>query len=268
MAQQKDPPRLALRFLKWFCPSHLYEGIEGDLLEAFDADVERVGVRKGRRRFAYQVIRFFRPGIIFRNTFASPFIQRAMLKNYIIVAWRNTVRNRTYAGLNIAGLALGLATFLMTYWVVRFENSFDRYHPGADRMYQIMSYDKFNEPTSHVPGAVIKFLRENSGVESTSATLFLNPNVIKVRNENLQQEHSFYVTPEFMKTLDVKWIVGSPDKSLSQPYQLVLDEPTAHRLFPEGAMGKTVRFDNTYDLTVTGIIQKVPVNSEFQFEFI
>ena len=268
MSRQKDPPRLAIRFLKWFCPSHLYESIEGDLMEAFDADVEQVGMRKARRRFAYQAVRFFRPGIILRNTFASPFIQRAMLKNYIIVAWRNTLRNRTYVVLNIAGLALGLATFLMMYWVVRFENSFDRQHPGADRMYQVMSYDKFNEPTSHVPGAVIKFLRENSGVESASAALFWNPNVIKVRNENLRQEHSFYVTPEFMKTLDVKWIAGSPDKSLSQPYQLVLDEPTAHRLFPEGAMGKTVRFDNAYDLTVTGIIQKVPANSEFQFEFI
>jgi len=268
MSPQNYPPRFALRFLKWFCPSHLHEGIEGDLLEAYDADVEMLGVRKARRRFAYQAIRFLRPGIILRNTFASPFIQRAMLKNFMIVAWRNTLRNRTYAGLNIAGLALGLATFLMMYWVVRFENSFDGYHPDADRMYQIMSYDKFNEPTSHVPGAVIKFLRENSGVESASGMLLWNPNVIKVRNENLQQEHCFYVTPEFMKTLDVKWIAGSPEKSLSQPYQLVLDEPTAHRLFPEGAMGNTVRFDNVYDLTVTGIIQKAPANSEFQLEFI
>ncbi|WP_073143443.1 ABC transporter permease [Chryseolinea serpens] len=191
-----------------------------------------------------------------------------MLKNFIVVAWRNTVRNRTYAALNIAGLALGLATFLMMYLVVRFENSFDRYHKDADRMYQVISYDKFNEPTSHVPGAVIKFLRENSGVESASAALAWPPNVIKVRNENLQQEHAFYVTPEFMKTLDIKWIAGSPDKSLSAPYQVVLDEPTAHRLFPEGAMGKTIRVDNAYDVTVTGIIQKVPVNSEFQFEFI
>jgi putative ABC transport system permease protein len=268
MAQRIDPPRMALRFLKWFCPPHLHEGIEGDLAEAFDADIRQVGVRRARRRFAYQVLRFFRPGIILRNTFASPFIQRAMLKNFIVVAWRNTLRNRTYASLNVAGLALGLATFLMMYWVVRFENSFDRYHPGADRMYQVMSYDKFNEPTSHVPGGVIKFLRENSGVESASAALLSNPSVIKVGNENLLQERSYYVTAEFMKTLDVKWIAGSPDKSLSQPYQLVLDEPTAHRLFPEGAMGKTLRLDNAYDLTVTGIIQKAPANSEFQFEFI
>jgi predicted permease len=268
MSQRNDPPRLALRFLKWFCPSHLYEGIEGDLMEAFDSDVEQVGVHKARRRFAYQAVRFFRPGIILRNTFVSPFIQRAMLKNFIVVAWRNTLRNRTYATLNIAGLALGLATFLMMYLVVRFENSFDRYHKDADRMYQVISYDKFNEPTSHVPGAVIKFLRENSGVESASAALAWPPNVIKVRNENLQQEHAFYVTPEFMKTLDIKWIAGSPDKSLSAPYQTVLDEPTAHRLFPEGAMGKTIRVDNAYDVTVTGIIQKVPVNSEFQFDFI
>lgn len=268
MSLQQDPPRLALRFLKWFCPSQLYESIEGDLLEAFDVDVEVMGVRKARWRFVYQAVRFFRPGIILRNTFDSPFIQRAMLKNFVIVAWRNTLRNRTYAGLNVAGLALGLATFLMMYWVVRFENSFDGYYPGADRMYQVMSYDKFNEPTSHVPGGVIKFLREHSGVESASGALFSNPNVIKIGDKNLSQEHSYYSTPDLMKMLDIKWIAGSPDKSLSEPYQLVLDELTAHRLFPEGAMGKTVRFDNAYDLTVTGIIKKMPVNSEFQFEFI
>src|SRR5689334_5771560 len=108
MSQKNNPPRMALRFLKWFCPAHLYEGIEGDLMEAFDSDVEQVGVRKARRRFAYQAVRFFRPSIILRNTFVSPFIQRAMLKNFIVVAWRNTLRNRTYAALNIAGLALGL----------------------------------------------------------------------------------------------------------------------------------------------------------------
>jgi ABC-type antimicrobial peptide transport system permease subunit len=269
MSRQKDPPRLAIRFLKWFCPSHLYEGIEGDLMEAFDADVEQVGVRKARRRFAYQAVRFFRPGIILRNTFASPFIQRAMLKNYMIIAWRNVLRNKSYTTLNVAGLALGLALFMMMFWVVRFENSFDRYQLGAKRMYQIIGYDKYEEPTSHVPGGVIKFARERlSGVEMASSVTSAYPNVVKVKDENRRIGQGGYVSPDFIKTLDVKWIAGSPDRSLSKPHQLVLDEPTANLLFPEGALGKTLRFDNEFDLTVTGIIQKMPANTEFQFKFL
>lgn len=56
-----------LRVLQWFCPAYLYEGIEGDLLEQYDEDVAAVGNKIANRRLMWNVIRFFRPGILLRN---------------------------------------------------------------------------------------------------------------------------------------------------------------------------------------------------------
>src|SRR5580765_3960658 len=96
------PPRFAVRFLAWFCPSSLYEGVEGDLLEQFAADLQSLGhkpsdrlersdgyvIRRARRRFVLNVINFFRPGIILRNNFSVNLINTIMIGNYFKVASR------------------------------------------------------------------------------------------------------------------------------------------------------------------------------------
>ena len=61
--------RSALRFLKWFCPDHLYEEIEGDLIQKFHRDVKAVGEARAKRRLVWNVIQFFRPEIALRNKF-------------------------------------------------------------------------------------------------------------------------------------------------------------------------------------------------------
>ncbi len=64
---KRQPPKWSLRLLQWFCPAHILEGIEGDLLEDFDKDMATSGPVIARRKFNVKVISFFRPGIILRN---------------------------------------------------------------------------------------------------------------------------------------------------------------------------------------------------------
>jgi putative ABC transport system permease protein len=59
----------ALKFLRWFCPDHLYEEIEGDLMQKFERDLKQVG-EKGAKRLLWNVVRFCRPGIVLRNKFS------------------------------------------------------------------------------------------------------------------------------------------------------------------------------------------------------
>src|SRR6478736_7365134 len=58
------PQRLALRLLKWFCPSSLFEMIEGDLIEQYEADVEKFGEGRAKAKLAWNAINFFRLGIV------------------------------------------------------------------------------------------------------------------------------------------------------------------------------------------------------------
>ena len=69
MKTSVQPPKWAIDFLEWFCPDRLVECVLGDLLEQFDDELELYGERKARRRFVWNVVRFFRPGIILRNKF-------------------------------------------------------------------------------------------------------------------------------------------------------------------------------------------------------
>src|SRR5882757_8681457 len=65
--QENISGTLPFRFLKWFCPDHLYEAIEGDLIQRFQHDTRKYGEKKAKRRFVWSVIRFFRRGILWRN---------------------------------------------------------------------------------------------------------------------------------------------------------------------------------------------------------
>ena len=90
--------KIPLRFLEWFCPPALYEGIEGDLLEAFEEDVKDRGKRKATLRLGLNVLKFLRPGIVLRNRFKMELINTIMVGNYIKVASRNIVKRKLYSG--------------------------------------------------------------------------------------------------------------------------------------------------------------------------
>jgi ABC-type antimicrobial peptide transport system permease subunit len=91
LKQDKPPthPR-ALRFLKWFCPDHLHEEIEGDLIQKFHRDEKTFGEGKAKRRLLWNVIRFLRPGILLRNKFSKPLNPFYMFNHFIKIFFRTT----------------------------------------------------------------------------------------------------------------------------------------------------------------------------------
>lgn len=193
-----------------------------------------------------------------------------MFQNYLKVAWRNISRYQAYAFINITGLTMGLSVAIVLFLIVRFETGFDQDHAQAKRIYQIKSLDKFGEPQTHVPQGVIKALREQiPSVEKVASVYRWDPQVIRIGNDNLKQKNAYFLHPEFLEMIDVKWKVGSLQKSLHQAYQVVLDEPTAKKMFGrDDPLGKIIRYDNSMDLTVSGIIEKMPTQTDFQFQMI
>src|ERR1044072_1253787 len=99
-------PQWVFRFLQSFCPQHLYEEIEGDLLQRYALDVKKFNAKKAKRRLIWSALRFFRPGILVRNKISTTLNQRAMLKNYSIVMLRNLLKHKFYSATNALGLTL------------------------------------------------------------------------------------------------------------------------------------------------------------------
>lgn len=194
-----------------------------------------------------------------------------MFKTYFHTAWRNLKRNRMYTTINILGLSLSIAVAVVVFMIVRFEGSFDTWHKNSPRLYQLLGHDRFGGINSQVPQGAIRALREEvPGVEKAATVYSFTPAVIKVNDENVKQERTFFAPPDLFHMIDAQWIAGTPETSLSAPYQVVLDEPTAKKYFrsAEQALGKTIRYDNTLDLTVSGIIKEMPANTQFRMPMI
>lgn len=194
-----------------------------------------------------------------------------MLKNQLIAAWRNLVRNRTYTTINVLGLSLSVGIAIILFMIVRFERSFDTWHAKAPQLYQLLGTDKFGGLNSHIPQGAIHLLKEQvAGVDKAVNVMEYTPSVIRVKGNNLQQEKTYFASPDLFHMIDVQWIAGSPEASLSQPFQVVLDEPTALRLFKgvQQALGQTIRFENQMDLKVSGIIKAMPANTQFRMPMI
>ena len=127
------PSRLALRFLAWFCPPSLYEGIEGDLMEQFEADAKLLGEKKAKRRFIWNAIKFLRPGIILRNRFAIKLNQWDMLLLNLKFALRAFLKDKLFSGLNALGLALGIATSIILLQILQNDFTLYNYFTSKER---------------------------------------------------------------------------------------------------------------------------------------
>ena len=125
-------PRAADRLLNWFVAPHLFESIQGDMHEEFDYQVEHIGERRARWRYWWEVLGFLKPRFISRlkSTYSTP-NTTDMLQNYVKIALRNLVRNKTYSGINIIGLALGLACCTAIGLYVLDELQYDRFHANT-----------------------------------------------------------------------------------------------------------------------------------------
>jgi hypothetical protein len=85
------------------------------------------------------------------------------MSTYFKIAFRNLVRHKTFACINIAGLALAMAACLLIYRVVHFEMSFDRFHREQKRIYRVVSVTQNTNGTEYfmgvpwpIPGALRK----------------------------------------------------------------------------------------------------------------
>src|SRR5688500_3154805 len=118
---ESSPPKYIFRFLQWFCPDHLYEEIEGDLIQKYTLDVRKLGEKKAKWKFILNTVRFFRPGILLRNILILPVIRNYMIRNYIKIAFRNFSKQKSFTLLNVTGLTLGMVASLLIMQYVKYE---------------------------------------------------------------------------------------------------------------------------------------------------
>lgn len=196
-----------------------------------------------------------------------------MITKAFTAAWRNILRNKVHAMLNLAGLALGITCCIIIFLIVRYELSFDNFHAKKDRIFRVTTAFLGDE-TNYLGAAPYPMgeaiLHDFAEVETTTTVSFLNEALVKVGHDLFQETGISYVSPSFFDLFDFQWVISTPI-ALEKPYSVVLTESLAKKFFGEDgvsaqtALGKIIKINDQTEFQVTGIIKDFPENTDFPF---
>jgi putative ABC transport system permease protein len=199
-----------------------------------------------------------------------------MIKNYISIAWRNLLKNKTFSLINLVGLASGLACFILIALYVADEISYDRHNEKASRIYRINSDILFGGNNLHMAvtpdpmGAVLQ--KDYPQVESF--VRFYNSSgskLIKKGNEFINESNVVHADSTLFDVFTLPAVAGNTKTALSEPNTVVITESTAKKYFgTTDVVGKNIETDESKNplYKVTAVIKDIPHNSHFNFDFI
>lgn len=194
--------------------------------------------------------------------------------NYFRIAFRNLSKHAFYAFINMSGLAIGIASFIIIWLYILDEVSYDSYHKNAENIYRLVNvydFEGVGEESASSPFPVAWTLQNDYPDMVKNVTRVFNRQVprtlIQHEEKSYNERGFFFADSSFFSLFDHQFLQGDPQTSLNEINSVVITQSTARRYFgEEDPMGKTIRFEKLLDLKVTGIIQDVPHNSHFSFD--
>ena len=262
---EHKPPRWALRLLRFYCKPRMLEIIEGDVYELFYKRIEKEGLSKARRRFGWDVMRFFRLRYIKGLEDINSLNNIAMFKNYFKVSLRSLLRHKFYSFINISGLSLGLAACLLITMYIGNELSYDNFHQDADRIYRMAN----NQSGNWTPARLgIQAKMDFPAIEEIVRLQGPYTQTFNLDGKVFREERGFNADSTFHKVFTVEFLEGNPDKALTEPNSVVLTASLARKYFPnQSAYGQLIDLDGETK-KITGVIADPPKNTHFYYNYI
>jgi putative ABC transport system permease protein len=199
-----------------------------------------------------------------------------MLRNYFKIAFRNLLKYRAYSMINIFGLMMGIACFLVIALYIFDELTFDSFHRNADNIYRVVE-QRTSETGKQTRVAAVSYqLAEQSpaklpGIAKMARITVRGRVLVKSQKErNGFQEEFWLANPGFLQVFDFKMIAGDRKTALDAPNSLLITEETAIKYFGStDVIGKTVSVirDTNY-FTIKGVLENFPANSHLSFNMI
>jgi putative ABC transport system permease protein len=192
-----------------------------------------------------------------------------MLRNYLLITFRNLFKNRISSIVNILGLAIGMAAFVLIFQYVRFELSYDDFHEKEEVIYRVQQdrYNKGEITTQWAAGcsAVGQALYENFE-EVENFTRFQKWNgVFSIGERKFREEEVYLADTSFLEIFSFAILEGDPNTALLNPLEMLLSRSTANKYFGEKSpLGESLRFNGDVDFKITGIFEDAPENSHLK----
>jgi predicted permease len=272
---ENSPPKFFLGFFRWFCHPRIQDYIEGDLMEVYHRRIKASGKRKADWKFILDVLLLFRPGII-KPIKPIPNINNStMFRSYFKIGWRTLLRNREYALINVAGLALSITCCILIFAVLKHHTAFDNFHQNEDRIYRVVT-EQHRETVSFinsVPAPLGQVFRDNHTFGEKVARMFNETNAVITYEKDgelikIKEPEGFAVTESaFFDIFNFPLAKGNMATALTEPNTAILTERLAKKYFGEqDPIGQVISFDNTIPFTITGILADFPPNTDIKPE--
>lgn len=269
--QDISPPKWADRFLELYCKEEFLEEIQGDVYELFEVRVNSQRPLVAKTKFIWDVIRFFKWSNIKKSNRLN-FTQFTMVKNNLKIASRSLRKYKFYTGINLIGISLGIACFILTFLYVQDELSYDKFHSSINRIYRVwvLENDEGEEYYEGVVPIVMATPLKNDYPQIENVVqvwggiaTYTSPDQRTITSEVT------VVGEDFLEVFDFKLLSGKRENILSQPEQIVLTESEAIRRFGSiDVLGETIDYTirgNDLSFLVSGIIENPPKNSSIQY---
>lgn len=258
------PPKLARWLLQRIINIDIRYSALGDFEEIYFSIAEDEGVLKARIWYWTQVMKslpsFFADSIYWRIH---------MFQNYLKVAFRNMMRHKVFSFINIAGLAIGMAICVLILLWVQDELSYDRFHENADNIYRISMNDKNYGVVWPVVSIPVGPALKDGYPEIKDAVRWRDFSNLVTRDEKKFDVIGAYADPSFFNIFSFPFIQGNPLTALSEPSSIVISESMAKKFFgSEDPLGKGLKLNNDFDVTVTGVFEDMPQNSHLSLDFL
>jgi putative ABC transport system permease protein len=193
-----------------------------------------------------------------------------MIRNYLKIAWRNILRQKGYSGINIIGLAIGIAACLLILQYVSFELSYENFHENKNRIYRVQ-LDRFDNGKLSTQWAAGAYAAGNSfkdaipEIEDYVKLAPRDPVIAEVNNQPLKINKVFYATNSFFSIFTYPLITGDKKTALIEPFTAAISETTARTLYgTTNALGKTLTLNRRRNYTITAVFKDPPVNTQLK----
>ena len=269
-----SPPKWADRFLEWYCNPGLLEEIQGDIHELYQIRLKEEGPSPAKRKFVWDVIRFFRWSNIKRTKQTHSSNSFTMLSSYLKLGFRNAIRNKLTSSINLFGLALALGVAITIFAFVDYMFNMDSFHSNSDRVYQITNlvknsgdYNSDNWSDSPIPLAPA-LVDDNPSIESFTRVEF-EQGAMRY-NETVFDESIWFVDPSFLDIFSFPLLYGNI-KTLNNPQGIVITKPISEKYFgninPVGEVF-SIKFSNgtKEEFIVGAVLNDLPGNSSIRFD--
>ncbi|HZY81666.1 MAG TPA: ABC transporter permease [Cyclobacteriaceae bacterium] len=265
------PPKIAIRFLRWFCREDYVEEIEGDLVELFEKEPGRWAPLK----FAWRVLKYFRPAFI-KSLNGRRINNFYMLNHILLITFRNFLRHKRIFAINLIGLTAGLTSVLLIYMWVQDELSIDQFHVNKDRLFQVKqqspgpdkTMETFTSSSVLLPGMLETEMPEVEYVIPFRPTPIAT---VSIGSERVQATGAF-AGSDFFKVFSFPIIYGDINTALKDKYNVAISTDLAMRLFGSvtNCIGKPINWDLQRfggDFVISAVFEKSGKSSE-SFDFL